>query len=454
MNKFFKFAAAATLTISMAACSNGSESKDDAASADKLSGTYSIHVEGDDWGCGVDKAIVELNKEIESVDKDSFKVTEFKQNTDWSKEDTPVIEDTYDREVTDAYLSDENGEKVDGPSKYVTLDMYISPNDGSPFLYSPLTGFNTWSDPYELTITLNEGKTLKADGAEITELTVEGKPTGKTTEADVFEASEYKSSDGWTLPYATWTPEEKSDTLFVWLHGMGEGGANVDGVKDATDVQVPILANEVTQYISDDFQKTLGGANVLVPQAPSYWMDRKGDYSEYADRLTGADGTSAFTTALHELIDEVKEETGSKKVVIAGCSNGGYMTMVMAMNYGDEYTAYVPICEAVPDEAITDEQIEKLAKHPIYFIWAENDTTVDPKTREEPTVQRLKDAGAKEVVVSTTKDVPDTTGRFEDENGDPHQYSGHWSWVIFDNGESVSTDGVKAWDWIADQIKK
>ncbi|MFQ7170760.1 MAG: hypothetical protein ACLRQF_00790 [Thomasclavelia ramosa] len=32
--------------------------------------------------------------------------------------------------------------------------------------------------------------------------------------------------------------------------------------------------------------------------------------------------------------------------MITGCSNGGYMTMLMALKYGKEYNAYVPICEA------------------------------------------------------------------------------------------------------------
>ncbi|MCF0246827.1 MAG: hypothetical protein HUJ55_08405 [Ileibacterium sp.] len=451
MNKLWKIMAAGTMALSMAACSNSGSTGGSSGSSDALSGTYSIHVEGDDWGAAVDQVVIELNKEVEGVSKDTFTVSEHKQATDWTKEDTPVVEADFDRVVEDAYTSDANGEKVDGPSKYVTLKLYTSPNDGSPFLYTMATSFNTWADPYELTFKVAEGKSLKADGVEISDFTVTGKPASKTTEADVFKASNFKSKDGYDINYSLFTPEKESKTLFVWLHGMGEGGAaQVEG----TDWMVPVLANEVTEYSKEAFQTAVGGANVLVPQAPTYWMDTTGDASDSENRLNAADGTSAYTESLHELIAKVKEETKSEKVVIAGCSNGGYMTVVMAMNYGDEYDGYVPICEAVPDDKITDEQIQKMASLPMYFIWAENDPTVDPSTHEVPTVKRLKDAGGTDIQVATTADVQDTSGRFKDDEGKPYQYSGHWSWVTFDNGEAVTNDtGVKAWDWIGEKVK-
>jgi predicted peptidase len=449
MNKFLKAAAATALVLSMAACS--STSSDSSSTDAEVTGTYSIHVTGDDWGAGVDKVIVNLSGAVDSVDASTFAVSEYKQNTDWTDESFPVIEDTYTRTVLDAYTSDAEGNKVDEASNYVTIEMYISPDEGSPFLYSMATSYNTWSDPYQLTVSLNEGQTITVDGTEVSELTVTGDPTSMTTNGDAYEAAVFESEDGYTMNYATYEPEEESDTLFVWLHGMGEGGSATEG--DATNVLVPILANEVTAYIGDEFQETVGGANVLVAQAPTYWMDTTGDASDSESRLTAADGTSAYTESLHELIAKVKEETGSEKVVIAGCSNGGYMTMVMAMNYGDEYDAYVPICEAVTDTDITDEQIEALAKLPIYFIWSEADTTVDPTTHEVPTVERLLAAGAENVLTSVSEKVVDTTGRFTDENGDPYEYAGHWSWIYFDNNESATDDGVSAWEWIGEQVK-
>lgn len=45
-----------------------------------------------------------------------------------------------------------------------------------------------------------------------------------------------------------------------------------------------------------------------------------------------ADGTSYYQESLHELIAAYKEKVGAK-VVLAGCSNGGYMTLLMGLAY-------------------------------------------------------------------------------------------------------------------------
>ena len=173
------------------------------------------------------------------------------------------------------------------------------------------------------------------------------------------------------------------------------------------------------------------------------------------------DGTSYYLASLHELIAKYKEETGSTKVVITGCSNGGYMAVLMAINYGDEYDAYVPICEALPNALITDDQVKALAGLDMYYVYSEDDTTVDPSIHEAPLLKRLEKAGAKHTYVSTTEHVVDTTGvYFMDENGQPtledtgtpYQYMGHWSWLYFFNNE-CDANGLKVWDFVADAVK-
>ena len=52
--------------------------------------------------------------------------------------------------------------------------------------------------------------------------------------------------------------------------------------------------------------------------------------------LVFADGTSYYQESLHELIAAYKEKVGAKKVVLAGCSNGGYMTLLMGLAYPQE----------------------------------------------------------------------------------------------------------------------
>ena len=68
----------------------------------EVTGDYSIYVEGEDWGAGVSKATLSLDKEVENVDKTDFKVLETKQTTDWSDDTYPVVKKTFKRKVTDA----------------------------------------------------------------------------------------------------------------------------------------------------------------------------------------------------------------------------------------------------------------------------------------------------------------------------------------------------------------
>ena len=190
-------------------------------------------------------------------------------------------------------------------------------------------------------------------------------------------------------------------------------------------------------------------------------MDNDGKMTNSTGGGIQADGTSHYLESLHELIAKYKEETGSTKVVIAGCSNGGYMTMLMALNYPTEYDAYVPICEALPNALITDEQVKTLADLKMYYVYSQDDTTVVPELHEVPLLQRLEAAGAKQTYASVTEHVVDTTGTYyADENGQPtlentgkpYQYMGHWSWIYFFNN-TCDANGLKVWDFIANAVK-
>ncbi len=439
MRKFFNMMLVLALAVTLVACGGGGSE-----SSGELTGTYSVNITGDDWGCGVDKAIITLSEPLDAVTPESFKVTETKQVTDFTAEDFPVNETTVDRQITDAYLCDETGAKVDGASQYVALEMYISPNDGSPFLYDMNAGSNVWSDPYYLTITMADGAELTTNETPVTSLTIETAYTSRTTNADNFE-KQTGTYEGVEYNYATYAPEEKSDKLFVWLHGGGEGGVATLG--DATNVEVTLLANKVTALTGEDFQSTLGGCHILVPQCPTLWMDC-GEGQEIAGRH------SMYVDSLVALIDDYAAKNEITKIVIGGCSNGGYMTMNLAMDYGDKYQAYVPICEGMADKNISDEDIQALKDLPLYFVYSKDDTTLDPTIYENPTIERLRNAGATNLHVSTTEHVTDTSGRFTNEDGTPYTYAGHWSWIYFDNDETKCEDCSKsAFDWIAETIQ-
>lgn len=406
-----------------------------------VSGTYDIHITGYDWGAGVNEVTLNLDSTLDAVSAEDFVVTETKQTTDWTSETFDVVEATLDRQVTDAYFVDADGNKTDSPSDRVMLELYVSPNDGSPFLFSMATQFNTYSDPYYLTINSSDTAAFKLDIAQ--------DYVNKTTSADNWGLDTYESADGVKYNYAYYNPETEAKTLFVWLHGMGEGGT------ENTDPYVTILANKVTALASEEFQSTVGGAYVVAPQCPTYWMDNDGQMGNLSTGI-GADGKSFYLESLEEFIDAYKAKVGAEKVVIGGCSNGGFMTMLLSISRPDAYAGAIPICEALSDELITDEQIASLKDLPMYFIYSEDDTTVNPEYCEVPTIERLKAAGktSDTLHVSTTEHVIDTSGEYKDEEGNPYTYMGHWSWIYFDNNDSAcNEDGLTAWDFIANVTK-
>ena len=408
-----------------------------AAALAEVTGTYSYHIQGDDWGCGVDRVILTLDEPVDSLP--DLVVTETKTTLDWST--FQVTEVSATRTVEAMYPSDAEGNLVEGPTQYYVVDMNIDPSEGSPLLY--FYPYNVWCDPYTLSFATEDG----------TQLDIAAEPTAVTSSTDVFSFDKVEATDmngnAITYNYALYTPETETKTLVVWLHGQGEGASGLEGYADGTDARIPLLGAKVTALAGEEFQSIMGGAYVLAPQCPSVWMDGgSGDIEGLA--------YSIYTESLHDLINSVRDELGAEKVIIAGCSNGGYMTMIMAINYGTEYNAYVPICEALNDEYITDEQITALAQLPMYFIYSKDDTTVDPTIYEEPTLARLQAAGADKLEIFTTDHVYDTTGRFSDmmiwaANELPGTYMGHWSWTYFFNNTAVSENGISVWDWMAAQ---
>ena len=117
----------------------------------------------------------------------------------------------------------------------------------------------------------------------------------------------------------------------------------------------------------------------------------------------------------------------------------------------------MPMCQFVKlflNEKISDEEIKQLKKLPIFFIYSRDDDVVAPETHELPTIRRLLGAGASNVHTFVSKHVIDTSGRFNDKDGEPLRYSGHWSWIYFFNNEAVSDRcGIRVWQWMAQQLK-
>lgn len=430
------------------------EVKEETKVAKELNGSQRAVIVGQDWGPAVTKTIVKLDEKVkaDSVSADDFKVVETKEMFNWaalaegSTEDpTKHVEYSFDRTVVDAYTCDENGEKA-ADSEYVAVELSYNPDEGSPFCYDLFKGNNTICNPYNLAVTLADGATLAAEsGDDIVGITVDEKIDfdsaiyPQLTKTDM--TGSFTGSKGHTIKFASFEPEADGEkhALVIWLHGAGEGGA---------DPRLNTLGNEVTALYSDAFQEVMGGAYVLAPQCPTFWMqyDEEGNWSNN----TGVD--SIFLTDLKELIDsyvETHENVDADRIIIGGCSNGGYMTMDMILNYPDFFAAAYPICEAYVDSGITDDQIKAIKDLPTWFVYAKNDTTVDPTQFEEPTIKRLQAIGA-DVHTSIFDDVHDTSDTYKGQDGAAYQFMGHWSWIYFFNNE-CEENGVNMWQWMSEQ---
>ncbi|MGX8699373.1 MAG: prolyl oligopeptidase family serine peptidase, partial [bacterium] len=417
-----------------------------------LMATQQLVLEGCDWGPAVAQVVLHLSKPIDpaSVSAESFAVTELKESFNWFTF-SPAAS-VAARAVTAAYASDAAGQKVEGSAEYVTLSLAFDPDTGSPYYYDFVgTGQNRYASPYNQLISLTASSTLAtADGRKVDALAV--------GEADVTASlmpqltnvqldGTFTGKDGKTLTYAAYAPAEDGakHPLVIWLHGMGEGG---------TDPTVALLGNKVTALLGEEFQSVMGGAYVLTPQTSLFWLL----WNEEDPSSWGANpGTrSVYTDTLMELIEAyVAENPGidTNRIYIGGCSNGGYMTMNMILEYPTYFAAAYPICEAYMDSGITETQLEAIQELPVWFVYSRDDTTVLPETYEAPTIARLRAMGAN-VKTSIFDHVVDTSGLYTDAEGKPYQYMGHWSWLYFFNNKCVDdTTGENLWSWLAAQHK-
>ena len=408
------------------------------AALNNIETSYSTVTEVFDFGPSITKVIVDLDSDVSEnlIDSDTFNVHVVR--TEKRKSVSILGEKEGDCKVLNAYVSDENGvTKTSG--EYVTLELEVGPTISltSQINYDPQSQLNGWID---CNFTITQQKDIKINGENISGLVIDKCAGGTKEIADNFNVGSW-TDDNVTLKYASYVPDSDSTKrpLIIWLHGMGEGGS--DGL-------LSICGNKVVNFATEDIQSYFNGAYILAPQAPTYWMDG----------FTGfGDGTSKYENALMSLIKDYVSKNSNidtNRIYIGGDSNGGYMTMLMVRDYSDYFAAAFPTCEALKDTLITDQDIEKLKKTPIWFTAAKTDTVVSPEEYVVPTYKRLIESGANNIHFSYFDNVIDTTGLYKNDDGTPYEYMGHFSWVYVYNDHCVSiVDGkvTTIMEWVSNQ---
>ena len=418
------------------------ESEQDEIVQDENSNITEVYyvVRSFEWGPGVDKLILTLKQEADGVDAAEAAV----KTAQW------------EREVYDAYLSDADGEPVEGPSSYAALELVTSIDcPGSPLTFDLETQTNHWAESFIVDISVGlilDGETIpthySADCAdnricpEMEYFPVSGSCSG--SQMNLLSGS----SEMLTLNYAATQPEYleggEKNPLLVWLHGRGEGGTDIANVIVGNEVSA--LAQEPIQSYFTSGEQT--GAYVLVVQTPTYWKDA-GDGVE-----NEGDMDSRYETLLMDTINaylELNPDIDRDRIYLIGGSNGGFMAMEMLIRYPGVFAAAVPCSPALAyyvyareDDGsyrtfgsakmrtdyvfLTEDKIEALKQAPIWILCAATDTLVPTDEYAAPIYHELLMAGAENCWCSLYIGVEGT------ENAET-QYLGHWTWVYLFNDQ-------------------
>lgn len=383
-----------------------------------------------DWGPAVSKVIINLGRTAakDSVGTDTFKVhvvrRELRQGI--------TIDKKYaegDRTITKAYVSNQDGSAADSGS-YVTLEMEIGPEAvlGSTMNFDPASNRNVY---VKCTYSVTQQKDIISDSGKISGIAIPSQSKDIRKLVDDYKTGSFTSNEI-TLTYASYAPKDsQKHPLIVWLHGLGEAG---------TDPTVPISSNKAGCFALPEFQSYFGGAYVLVPQCPSMW-------------LPGREAT-ALMALIKDYVSKNKIDTN--RIYLGGDSNGGYMTMEMIRSYPDYFAAAMPACEAMPNNRLSQNDIHKMKKMPIWFTTAKADKVVNPDLYTVATYNRLVKAGAKDIHFSYFDKVIDTTGLYKKADGTPYEYNGHFSYFYVFNNQCIDTiNGKKTtiMQWLASQDK-
>lgn len=420
--------------------------------------TYYQHIEITDFGPYITKLILCMPETIKegAVNKDTFSVYTEIHSMDGKQIELPenfIVRDKFVpargyRKVVDAYPSDAEGErKKEGA--FVTLEMDYGPlAPCSSALAADFRDVNGHEHYVDSVNTITQIEEIQGEKSVLSGLVFSH--CAKVKNPAIEKWLQGVSSDpGCPLRYGYFLPQTGGGKhpLIVWLHGAGEGGS---------DTAISYSGNKTTALAEEPIQKKFGGCCIFSPQCPTMWLD-DGSH-QYGDS-----GKSMYTKPLKRAIDEFIQNNDclidTDRIYIGGDSNGGFMTMRMILDYPDFFAAAFPICEAMIDSAITDKELKGIVHLPIWFTHAKDDPVVVPEKYVLPTYRRLMKAGAKNVHFTFWDGIYDMHGLFQDKDGKPYHYLGHFAWIpVFNNdcrldfdGKPVMQDGreLSLFDWLA-----
>ncbi len=386
---------------------------------DKIKCDCQLLVEGFDWGPSITCIILKSDKfvKVDPIDPDLFKVSIKKQNV------------FHEITLKSAKISD--GEIWLYPQSHPTFGFL------SPMTYSHQTNRNQFLESTEISVEIK--KNIKIKGGTISGFEMPMQGDYLIPSVDKFSHEKYHFDRQIVMRYSLYEPEEKTNMpLVIWLHGAGEGGI---------DNRVLLLGNPVTRLIEPNVQNIFGGACILVPQCPTFWMDDgHGVYTK--------NGLSIYHKALRGLIEKVvfkNKKIDKQRIYLGGCSNGGYMVINMLLHYPEYFAAAFPVCEAYYDKWLQDADIQLLKQIPLWFTHALDDQIVAIENFTKATYNRLIFAGGRDIHLSAFDNVVDYSSIYCGAEGKPYIYNSHWSWIYSLNNqckEMINNTETSMFEWL------
>ncbi|MCR4762685.1 MAG: hypothetical protein K5696_04075 [Lachnospiraceae bacterium] len=193
----------------------------------------------------------------------------------------------------------------------------------------------------------------------------------------LFEKSTYRDGSGTELKYYTFDPDRDAKVkrklpLLVFLHGTGNSLVG--------DLCINYTGAEF--YATDDYQKSMGGARILIPVANEYRDE---------DGRTRGQWNPDYLEPVHNLIMSFKKERSEiiGPVILLGNSSGATFVMRLMDNYMDDFDVVIPVGSGdLPGDSTLDEYDRK--GKTLFFAFGRRDEFNDYCKYVEPRLPRLE----------------------------------------------------------------
>ena len=117
------------------------------------------------------------------------------------------------------------------------------------------------------------------------------------------------------------------------------------------------------------------------------------------------------------------------------------MTVRLILDNPDYYAAALAVCEPIDLDHVSEEELSRIVDMPLWIVTAATDEVVPAEQFPLPLYNSLQRLGAENVHLSYLPRVTDMSGDYLTEDGKPHEYNGHFSWIPVYNNELAYIEG-------------